>query len=131
MSVGSWGKSVVFEVSDKKIMTPSDFERSNTARWNSHEIIGSTPKGEFVGPGVGKVTMNITLDATLGAKPATVMKTLRNALNNGTVNNLKIGSAKIGTHKWAITDMSEKWDVVYDGGELARATLNITFSEYR
>lgn len=131
MAIGSWGKQVVFEVSDKKIMTPSDFEYSSTARWNSHEIIGSTPKGEFVGPGTGQVSINITLDATLGVKPASVINTLRKARDKGTVEYLKIGKAKIGSYKWAITDMSEKWDVVYDKGELARATLSLTFKEYR
>jgi len=131
MAIGSWGKKVVFVVSDKKIITPSDFEYSSTARWNSHEIIGQVPKGEFVGPGAGRVIINIILDATLGVKPASIIQTLRNARDNGTVEYLKIGKAKIGKYKWAITDMSEKWDVVYDGGELARATLNITFSEYR
>ena len=131
MAIGSWGKSVVFETSDKKILTPSSFEYSSTARWNSHEIIGQSPKGEFIGPGSGKVVIDIILDATLGVKPASVIKTLRKARDNGTVEYLKIGKAKIGNYKWAITDMSEKWDVVYDGGELARATLNITFSEYR
>ena len=77
------------------------------------------------------MVIDIILDATLGVKPASVIKTLRKARDNGTVEYLKIGKAKIGNYKWAITDMSEKWDVVYDGGELARATLNITFSEYR
>ena len=131
MAIGSWGKKVIFTVSDKKIFTPSDFEYSSTARWNSHEIIGKVPKSEFVGPGAGQVTINITLDATLGVKPYSIIKYLRKARDNGTVNNLKIGKNKIGNYKWALSDMSEKWDVVYDGGQLARATLSLTFSEYR
>lgn len=130
-SLGSWGKRIVFTVSDKKILTASNVTHTRQARWTNHDIIAKVPKGEFLGPGQGKVTLSIILDAAHGVKPTKVLETIEKACNNGTTETLKIGKKKIGNYKWAITEYTEAYNIVYSGGQIARATVDLTFEEYR
>lgn len=129
--VGSWGKDIVFSVDDKKVFTPSTFERSGSARWASHEIIGRKPKSEFLGPGTDQIQMDITLDAMLGIRPVKMIEKLKKAKDTGKKNILMIGTAKIGEYKWYIESMSEKWETVYSKGQLAKAKVSLTFKECR
>lgn len=41
-----------------------------------------------------------------------------------------IGGKKIGKNKMYLESVSETWDEIWNKGELARATLSLTFSEY-
>jgi len=129
--VGSWGKDIVFSVDDKKLFTPSTFERSGSARWANHEIIGSKPKSEFLGPGTDQIQMDITLDINLGIKPIKIIKKLKKAKDTGKVNTLMIGTNKIGNYKWLIESMSDKWETVYSKGQLAKAKVSLSLKEYR
>lgn len=129
--VGSWGKDIVFSVDDKKLFTPSTFERSGSARWASHEIIGSKPKSEFLGPGTDQIQMDITLDINLGIKPIKMIEKLKKAKDTGKVNTLMIGTHKIGNYKWFIESMSDKWETVYSKGQLAKAKVSLTLKECR
>lgn len=131
MATGSWGKKVVFSVDDTKIFSPNNIQHTKSARWNTHKIIGRKPKSEFVGPDMGQVTMSIKLAATLGVKPSDTLTAIENALDSGKVNVLKIGNRRIGKYQYAITSISESYNVIYNGGQIAEATIDITFSEYR
>lgn len=128
--VGSWGKDIVFSVDDKKVFTPSTFERSGSARWAIHEIISGKPKSEFLGPGIDQIQMDITLDIKLGVKPKKMIDKLKKAKDTGKVNALIIGTAKIGNYKWYIESLSDKWETVYSKGQLAKAKVSLTFKEY-
>lgn len=129
--VGSWGKDIVFSVDDKKVFTPATFERSGSARWASHEIIGGKPKNEFLGPGTDQIQMDITLDVRLGIRPVKMIEKLKKAKDTGKRNTLMIGTTKIGNYKWYIESMSDKWETVYSKGKLAKAKVSLTFKEYR
>lgn len=129
--VGSWGKDIVFSVDDKKVFSPSTIERSGSARWASHEIIGSKPKSEFLGPGIDQIQMDITLDINFGIKPIKMIEKLKKAKDTGKVNTLMIGTNKIGSYKWLIESMSDKWETVYSKGQLAKAKVSLTFKEFR
>ncbi len=41
-----------------------------------------------------------------------------------------IGSKKVGTGKYAITEISESWDRVLNRGEVVRIACDITLEEY-
>ena len=129
--VGSWGKDIVFSVDDNKAFTPSSFERSGSARWANHEIIGQKPKSEFLGPGLDQIQTDIILDVKLGVKPVEIIEKLKKAKDTGEVNVLFIGTVRIGKYKWFIESLSDKWETVYSKGQLAKAKVSLTFKEYR
>lgn len=129
--VGSWGKEIVFSVDDKKIFAPSSLERTGSARWANHEIIGQKSKSEFLGPGTDQIQIEIILDVTLGVKPSAIIEKLKKAKDTGKVNPLIIGSNRFGKYKWAIVDMTDKWETTYAKGQLVRAKVSLTFKEYR
>ena len=130
MAIGNLGKGIVFETSDKKILTFNDFNQKVSGRWSKHDVIGGKPKSEFNGADLRKITFSIVLDAQFGVKPRSVMEKIENMVENGTVEQLVIGSKKVGKNKWKMTDISEAWDVIYNGGQLARASVSISLEEY-
>ena len=48
----------------------------------------------------------------------------------GEVNELVIGKKRVGKNKWAITKVTQSWDVILRGGELYKATMNLSLQEY-
>lgn len=128
--IGNFGKLIVFEVSDKKILTFSNFKREVSSRWTLHQPINSKPIPEFIGMGQDNISMTITISALHGIKPRKVIERLERAVKKGKVETLVIGGKVVGKGKYYISKISESWDCIYKKGELFQATLNIYFEEY-
>lgn len=128
--IGNFGKLIVFETSDAKVLNFNDFQRTVTGNWGTHERIGKKPLSEFLGPGLQGLTFKISLSAQHGVKPRSTLNNIAKAIENGQVENLVVGGSKVGSNKWKITQMTEVWDTVLSQGELYRATLNLTLEEY-
>ncbi len=94
-------------------------------------IIGKRPKTEFLGPGMDEVTLEVILSAEMGVRPRSEMAKFRSACKKGEVHYLYINGKKVCKNKMAITAVSESWDEIWSQGELARAVVAVTFSEYR
>lgn len=129
--IGHFGKDIIFSTSDKKILTFGNFTQKVSARWSTHNIIGSKPHKEFNGSDSRKVTFEMTFDAIYGVKPRKMLEALEKMVENGTVDYLVIGGRKIGNNRFYISSMSETWDVVCNRGQLERATVSVTMEEYR
>ena len=129
-AMAKWG-SITFSVNSKKALSFSDMERSYSARWEAHDIIGKRPKMEFMGPDMDEITLTVVLDAQLGIKPRATMKKFREAAKKGTVSHFYVGGRKVAKHKFYIGSGTEHWKEVWNKGELVRATAEITFKEYR
>ena len=41
-----------------------------------------------------------------------------------------LGNRPVGVNRFRVTGSSETWDLIYNRGELARASLTITLEEY-
>lgn len=130
MAIGNWGKVITFSVSAEKVLTFNKMKRTVKSRWKKHEILGSKPKGEFVGADSSDVTLEVILSAAHKVKPLTTLQSLEKACENGTVEYLYIGGKKVGNRKMCLESVSETWDEVWNKGELVKATVNLTFSEY-
>lgn len=129
--IGNFGKEITFEVSSKKIITPKTLKRTVSSRWRQHNLVGKKPRMEFAGPDMDETTLTVVLSAEHGVQPRKMIKKLEAAVKNGTVAKLVIGGKRVGASKVYISKMSETWDDIWNRGELVRATLDITFSEYR
>lgn len=128
--IGNFGKLIIFETSDARVLNFNDFQRTVSANWTSHERIGKKPKSEFLNPELQNLTFNITLSVTHGVQPRATIATIEKAVESGNVESLVIGGKKVGKNQWKIKQMSEAWDYVLNGGELMRATLSLTLEEY-
>lgn len=127
--MGSWG-GIIFCVSEQKILPMQDMEQELNGKWAEHDVIGDKAKSEFQGAELRDFTLTTIADVQFGVKPHAVMKKFNQACEKGKVSNLIIGTHKIGTRPWKLTKVSEGFDLIYSGGELARAKINLTFREY-
>ena len=130
LAMAGWGRTV-FYVNRYKMLSFSGMERSYSAQWEEHPIIGHGPKLEFMGPGMDEIKLEVILDAERGVKPREAMKKLRQAAKKGEVNHFYIGGCKVSRHKLYIASGTEHWKEIWNRGELVRATTELTFKEYR
>lgn len=128
--IGNFGRLIVFETSDKKVLTPNGLQRTIQGNWIAHERIGKKPKSEFLNPSLQTMQFTITLNVCHGIRPRNTMEEIERAVETGSVEILVIGGKKVGKNYWKITQCSEAWDTMLNGGELVKATLTISLEEY-
>lgn len=128
--IGNFGKLIIFETSDKRVLNFNSFQKTVSGNWATHDRIGKKPQSEFLNANLQQITFTITLNAQHGVRPRQTMDSIEKAVETGQVESLVIGAAKVGKYRWKITQMTEAWDVVMDRGEIQKATLNLTLEEY-
>lgn len=127
--IGVFG-NLRFRVNDSRVLTFKNLKREVSASWNTIERIGQKPLSEYGGAKLQTVSFDITLDASLGVKPRSLLQQIENMVESGQINILIIGKRLIGKNKWVITKSSEIWDVVLSKGDLLRANVTLTLQEY-
>jgi len=130
MAIGSWGKKIVFSVSDRKVLTFQDMTRTVSADWAAHSRIGLKDQVEYLRPALQKMTFTMELNAALGVRPRAMLDALAKCTEKGLVYPMVIGGRRVGRHKWRITNLSEAWETVLNRGELIRARVSVTMEEY-
>lgn len=130
MAIGHIGKTVVFETSDRKILNFTKMQRTVKGRWASHSRIGKKPKKQFLGPDADQVTFSITLNAEHGVRPRKTVENIEKLIRTGKPQTVVIGSKKVGSNKYAITEISESWETILNKGEVVKITCDITLEEY-
>lgn len=128
--IGSFGK-INFTVSSKKILTFRNMRQNVSGEWTLHKPIGKKARSEFNGPGLRMISMDITLDASLGCKPWEELKKLEKMAEKGTVDYLVIGARQIGKNKFKLKSISESWDRVLEDGKLYQVSVSLELEEYR
>lgn len=130
MAIGHIGKTVVFETSDRKILNFTKMQRTVKGRWASHSRIGKKPKKQFLGPDADQLTFSITLNAEHGVRPRKTIENIEKLILTGKPQTVVIGSKKVGSNKYAITEISESWETILNKGEVVKITCDITLEEY-
>lgn len=128
--IGNFGKYIVFETSDERVLNFTGFTRSTSASWATHERMKKKPQAEWLHPDLQQITFTINLNSQLGVKPRATLESIDKCIEKGKVAKLVIGGKKLGKKKWRITKKSETWQHVYDRGELSVASCNLTLEEY-
>ena len=129
MAIGTLGP-IVFEVSDKKVLTFKGMTRDVSGRWTEHEVMGVKPKPEFLGQGNQKITLPITLSANLSVRPRKMLELVERMVESGDAEYFIINCKPVGRHPFCVISSSETWGAMYRHGELAKASLTITLEEY-
>ena len=130
MAIGHIGKTVVFETSDRKILNFTKMQRTVKGRWASHSRIGKKPKKQFLGPDADQLTFSITWNAEHGVRPRKTIENIEKLIRTGKPQTVVIGSKKVGSNKYAITEISESWETILNKGEVVKITCDITLEEY-
>ncbi len=128
--VGNFGRKIVFETSERKILTFSGLTQKVSGKYAKHSVTGQKDRAEFTGPGNRGVSLKIFLDASLGVRPQETMENIEEAVENGEAEYLVIGGRPVGRNRFYISSASESYDVVMGRGEVARATVTINLEEY-
>lgn len=127
--IGSLGE-IVFEVSDKKVITPGGITRSNGSNWTTHQLIGGLSKTEYSGAKLQSLSLTIQLSSRLGVRPRKMLDKLAQMAEGRKVYPLIIGGKPVGKHSWRLTSVSETWGNIYGNGTLASASVQLTLEEY-
>ncbi len=128
--IGNWGRHIKFSVNAEKQLSFRDFKRTVKGRWAEHPILNEKPKKEFQGPEASNVTMEVLVSASMGVSPKDTIAALEKACEKGKIDYLYVGGKKVGSNKMYLESISETWDEIWNKGELVKATLSLTFSEY-
>ena len=119
--IGTLGKNIVFEVSDKKALLMEKLSREVKGRWSAHEAVGVKPRAEFLGADNQGLSLSIRLSANLGVKPRAVLEAVAEMVEKG---------AAVGKRPFRLVSVSESWDRIYSRGELSQASLSLSLEEY-
>lgn len=128
--IGTLGRNIIFEVSDREALLLQNMTRQVAGRWTTHNTLGTKPKAEFLGPDLQSVSISIYLSANLGVRPRAVLEAIASMVETGRTEYLIIGNRPVGSRPFKITSSSEAWNTIYNRGELAKATVSLSLEEY-
>lgn len=127
--IGSFG-GVAFEVSSKKVLTPSEIKRSEQTRWQVHETIGTKPLPEFIGRGQETVSFHLVLKTSLGVSPISAFQKLRTLQDEGKTSSFMLGKRMISGHPFYIEDIQETYRHIDNSGNIHTIEADLTLKEY-
>lgn len=127
--IGYFGKDIIFETSDERILTFTDFKREASSRFATHEVIGKKPTTEYIGPGLDTITFTVHLNGNNGVRPRDEMNKWLEYARTGQAETLVVGVA-LGVDKWVVKSVSQAWDVIFNQGELFSGKVDVNLEEY-
>ena len=133
--IGSFG-SVVFQTSDRKILTPRGIQQTTGSSWALHNVFGGKQKlidfgsAAQIGQTLRTISFEITLSAELGVRPRKTLEQLERMAEGREAYLLVIGGRPIGENPWRLVSLSETWDTVLNRGELVSAKASLNLEEY-
>ena len=127
--IGSFG-SVVFQTSDRRILTPQGMQQTAGSSWAAHDVIGGKQKTEYTGPTLRTISFEITLSAELGIRPRKTLEQLESLAEGREAFPLVIGGRPVGANPWRLVSLSEAWDTMLNRGELISAKVSLKLEEY-
>lgn len=128
-SVASFAGLLFQVTSADKILLLQNLQMDVSSRWEEHEVIGKKPRAEFLGSANRELRFTTIFDANMGFPPHEMLKKLNKFCEKGKVGPFILGAHKIGK-QWRISNMSDRFDLIYQGGRLLRVSVDVTLSEY-
>lgn len=129
MAIGCFA-DLVFEVDGNYVLTFDQFKHDVKSRYARHELINSEPVLEWLGADTQKITMTITLTATLGVNPAEEMSKVQRLCLDGEADWLIVANSVVGGRLWVITEASCKSISTDRNGNPIVAQMDVTFETY-
>lgn len=127
--IGSFGP-ILFEVSSQKIRTFRGLKRTTKARYSSHEVIGSKPVLEYVGPEIEELGFTMQFSAAWGLNPQEECKKIREICEKGEAYYFVLNNQTVGDNPWIIENISESVDTIDNNGRIVTTAIDVTLKEY-
>ena len=127
--IGFWG-SERFEVSDKKVFTPNNIQRSSSSRFESFSRIGAKPLTEYIAPGLATLSLTIQVNVMLGVNPRATLDHWIALAEAGNPDVLVIGNKVLGTDQWVLKTAADTWKQLDGQGNILVAEMNLSLEEY-
>ena len=121
---------IVFEVSDKRILTFDGFKRSNKINLAKNNVLMKKPVSEYVGQELDTISFTVFFKAQLGTDPREEVDKLIYLNRDGAVVTLVIWGKAFGTYRWVITALDMEWDKINKSGYCGDIKCQITLEEY-
>ena len=130
MIIGHFG-GILFTVSSNTIKTIRDLTKSGSAGIQTHKRHLDVDLPEFVGRDLETMSFNIRLSKYLGvSNPQKELEKIISFMQNGTPNQLILGTDRIGKYKWLVSKYKVTYEH-YDGsGNAVTLDVAITLTEY-
>ena len=129
MTIGSLGK-VVFQVSNRTVMTLRDISIKNTASIAVHNIHLGTGLSEFTGSEPQQISFKILVSAYLGVSPETQIQRLETYLRNGTQLTFVLGDKTYGRYRWLLESFEVSVEQTDRRGNVTQCDISVTLQEY-
>ena len=127
--IGSLGE-VVFNVSEKQILTFDGLQYSHSAKYSEHAIHGRKGLLEFTGFSATTLSFNITLNSTLGINPKEELKRLKEIFYNHEAVLFILNGEPQGENLWVIESLNEKHDDISRIGISNYIEVSLSLKEY-
>ena len=121
---------IVFEVSDKRILTFDGFKRSNKITFAKNNVLMQKPISEYVGQELDTISFTVSFRAQLGTDPRDEVNKLIYLHRDGTVVTLMLWGKAFGTYRWIITSLDMDWTLINKIGYCCAIECSITLEEY-
>lgn len=127
-ALGTYG-DLVFEVSSSKVLTYDGYSRKTSYKYASHEVIGSAPVLEYLGPDTEEISFVIHFNAMLGVNPAEESDKIRQMAEEGRREYFIINGTPLGGAPWVITEVGDEVSNTDRTGNILISTLSITIKK--
>ncbi len=121
---------VVFQVSDRTVLTLSNWKWSGAARYAVHSRHNADALTEFTGNDPDMISFDVLLHAGLGVDPMAQLQTLWQYKRAGTAVRLTVGTHFYGRYRWNITNLSISIQHTNHAGNLSVVVVTIQLQEY-
>ena len=119
-----------FEVSDRRIFTPSNLKGTAAAEWATHRLLGARAQSQWLAPALRRFSFDLLLRTQDGVDPRQTLDFFRWAAEQGLHDFFVIGNAPIAPFPLRITSLNDSWDAALQDGTLISCRVSLTLEEY-
>jgi len=119
-----------FTVSNRRILTPSNLKGQGGSEWATHNRTGAKARSQWVAPKLRKYSFDLLLRAQDGVNPRSTLQHFQNMSESNRADWFIIGGTPISENPFKITDISDEWAVVLNGGTMVECKVSLTIEEY-
>lgn len=105
-------------------------QRSESAKWQTHDIHGKKSKPEFTGSELGSITFDMYFSISQGVHPMNEIDKLIQANRKGVAHPLILGTKRFGMNKYYIASINSTFNHTNNKGLVLSAKVNLTMGEY-
>lgn len=127
--IGSFANKV-FKVSSNHLYTFDEFTMNSELKIDEQEVDGSKPSTYIKGPGLDKVSLNISLIKQKNIDVRSEIDEWKKIKDSKVPYHLIIGNRNLATYKFLLTNVDVSETKIGVSGDYLKAKVQLQFSEY-